>query len=250
MSLVTIQQQQQQAQAQVPAGTGREINHLLDALPYVDQEYNDPEMQKRVEKMIQKEMSTFKPKDYLKDFPDATINIADDSFLKVDMLRVEEGLPMDSIDKTRYGLQPPAENKQKDPIAWRHALNNAQSQFEGHGLRLLNLELMSRYGVNQWRTYIQGLDATKNALQLVLENYKEQCEDVNRKRKADQTKVAQKLQNLEQKFWETAWQNTQLSQATDALDREVKKLRTEAVSKGLVKEEACNNGGPTPMETD
>ena len=44
---------------------------LIDALPYIDQEYNDPEMKKQVDALIAAELKTFKPqRDYLEKFPE------------------------------------------------------------------------------------------------------------------------------------------------------------------------------------
>ena len=46
--------------------------YLPDALPYIDQELDSiPGIRRDVEKLVREEMKTFKPKDYLADFPTA-----------------------------------------------------------------------------------------------------------------------------------------------------------------------------------
>ena len=41
----------------------------IDALPYVDSQYNDPKMKKQVDQLVQAEMKTFAPGDYLAHLP-------------------------------------------------------------------------------------------------------------------------------------------------------------------------------------
>lgn len=41
----------------------------IDALPYIDTQYNDPAVQKQVDELVQSEMRSFKPKDYLSRWP-------------------------------------------------------------------------------------------------------------------------------------------------------------------------------------
>ena len=44
---------------------------LIDALPYIDQEYNDPKVKAQVDALIAAELKTFKPpRDYLEKFPE------------------------------------------------------------------------------------------------------------------------------------------------------------------------------------
>ena len=38
---------------------------VVDALPYVDMQYNDPAMKRQVDAMVEAEMQTFTPGDYL-----------------------------------------------------------------------------------------------------------------------------------------------------------------------------------------
>ena len=46
-----------------------------------------------------------------------------------------------------------------DPEAWEAAVNNAKAQLEHQTLRIQNLELMLKYGPNQWRAHNASLEA-------------------------------------------------------------------------------------------
>lgn len=47
---------------------------LLDALPYVDQHYNDPRVMDEVDRLVEAEMRTFQPPNYLEAYPDYEIS--------------------------------------------------------------------------------------------------------------------------------------------------------------------------------
>lgn len=53
---------------------------------------------------------------------------------------------MKPLDTSRYRLDPPPQNKQNDPNAWRGALDNAHAQLEHQYLRIMNLEMLLKYG--------------------------------------------------------------------------------------------------------
>lgn len=53
---------------------------------------------------------------------------------------------MKPLDTSRYRLDTPAANKQNDHGAWRSCLDNAHAQLEHQYLRILNLELLLKYG--------------------------------------------------------------------------------------------------------
>lgn len=76
---------------------------------------------------------------------------------------------MPPVDASRYRLDPPSAAHKADPAAWKSAVDNAHSQLEHQGLRILNLELLLKYGPNSWRAQNQGLDALGKRLEQQLE---------------------------------------------------------------------------------
>ena len=60
--------------------------------------------------------------------------------------RVKAKLPMPPLDNTRFRLEPPSLLKRNDYGEWKKAVDNAHSQLEHQYTRILNLELMLKYG--------------------------------------------------------------------------------------------------------
>lgn len=138
---------------------------VVDALPYVDMQYNDPAMKRQVDAMVEAEMQTFTPGDYLGHLPppyepnfevrarapSAAARLAagdpivprglrhprpqDHPLLQAEWMRVCDNQPMPSIDTSRYALNGPSQAKQADPTAWRRAVENAEAQLEHQATR-------------------------------------------------------------------------------------------------------------------
>jgi len=53
---------------------------------------------------------------------------------------------MPALDTSRYRLEPPPASKKHDLGAWKACVDNAHSQLEHQYLRIVNLELMLKYG--------------------------------------------------------------------------------------------------------
>ena len=126
---------------------------LIDALPYVDSQYNDPKMKQRVDQLVQAEMETFAPRDYVAHLPQYEPNFEvrargarplaghdahrlplllcqDHPLLQAEWMRICDQQPMSRIDTSRYALDAPPAAKQADPQAWRRAVENAEAQHE------------------------------------------------------------------------------------------------------------------------
>ena len=53
---------------------------------------------------------------------------------------------MPPLDATRYCLDAPPASRRHDLAAWKTSVDNAHSQLEHQYLRIINLELMLKYG--------------------------------------------------------------------------------------------------------
>lgn len=100
-----------------------------DALSYIDKDYDDPRMKQVVHSLIEEEMAAFEPPDYLEDKP-APKTRFQSPLLKAEWARVRAGKAMDTMDTSRYELQPPQGAAAEDETAWKRALNNARAQTE------------------------------------------------------------------------------------------------------------------------
>lgn len=113
---------------------------------------------------------------------------------------MEQRQPMEMLSMKRYELLPPAPGKQSDVMAWIESVENSQAQLEHQISRIVNLELLSEYGTNSWKTYNQTLKSMINQAEKQMEELKKNIQNVNLSRKHEQISAGSKLDNLEKKL--------------------------------------------------
>jgi len=196
---------------------------FLDALPYVDQEYSSiPGIRAEVEKLVRDEMQSFKPKDYLAAFPAVPDLKFKDSLLAEDFERMAKKQKMATMDTKRYALEKPKDDEPS--AAWVAAISNAQSQVQHQSVRIENLDLMSEHGPMAWRMHNTYLETVHAGLKQKLEATKTKIEEVNKKRKLDQTKGGRKVRELEMTWDDLAKKNLNIDAAVQSLDRDIERL--------------------------
>jgi len=196
---------------------------LLDSLPYIDEPYEDQE--EKINQLIEEEMQTFDPPNYLEKFPDIPLHFSNSVFLETEYQRVRRGEKMMDLDTTRYQLDPPLTNKINDIQAWKQALQNAESQLEHQYLRLINLELLQTYGANAWKQYNDYLDRVHQRLQNLLEKEKQEIEKLNSQRKSEQNACGQTLRTLEAKWKHLIQKNLEIELACLELEKEIQQMK-------------------------
>lgn len=208
-----------------PAGQAagwRKGENLIDALPYVD--VLTPEEKVNVDRLIQEEMknSSQRPAAYLKDLPPPyQLNFADHPLLGAEMERVKAGIPLNALDDIRYQLNPPPKAQSNSFAAWKEALDNAHSQIGHQHNRVVNLELMLKFGPKAWRVHNARLASSNTRLEAEVAQLKNEVEAVNRERKLQQTTAGSKLVDLEAQWQALVTKNTQIERACRALETEI-----------------------------
>lgn len=198
----------------------------IDALPYIDMQYNDPAVRKQVDSLIQEEKKSFKPRDdYLARWPLQEPEFEAHPLLLGEWMRVCDNQPMPRLDTTRYQLEPPPSNMQKDITAWQHSVDNAHSQLEHQANRLCNLELLQRHGANAWRAHLNALEVASKSVYNAKDSILTEIETINRKRKLDQIQTGPALLQLEGEWVSAVRKNIEIESQCLRLERECVLLR-------------------------
>ncbi|KAF9090238.1 hypothetical protein BGX29_011580 [Mortierella sp. GBA35] len=221
----------------------------LDALPYVDKQIDEPGVRSMVDKLIASEMKRMpKPKDPATLFPDIDL-FSSNTLIQQELDRVRRGKPMDpTLDLSRYQLDPPTSNSTTTssnnsttgtetitPSAseelpegreqWIKALDNANAQLEHQNQRVLNLELVQKFGGNAWNIHNYQLEYDLSLLRKAVDDKKADIMELNKLRKRDQMDVAESLQRLEAKWAEMISSTLQVEVASASLQAELAQLK-------------------------
>ena len=234
----------------------RDTQVLVDALPYLDKEYDQPAMRDLVDgcglvrarararagvlvridttsdalppdmwqhcRMIDEEMEQFEPEDYISSLPPLPApSFAEGSILAQELARVEADptAGLSAVDTSRYQPQAPSGKQAGKTEAWEEAVARAQTMQEHQGLRLVNDELMQQYGVNAWRAFNSGLEDRNELLKKELELEKLRVLDMNRKRMAAQVTIEGKIRKLEDRYQQAVAKNMRIEAECIALEK-------------------------------
>ncbi|KAK2076455.1 hypothetical protein QBZ16_000980 [Prototheca wickerhamii] len=180
---------------------------IIDALPYIDE--LTPEYRAALS------TSSKKPSDYLAELP------PEGSFVADLLERVQRGGKSEALDVQRYDLPAPEDESVE---AWQGALNNAHSQLEHQYTRLLNLELLVKFGPDSWRARNDALATLVEGLKAELKVVEERTEQVNRRRKLMQLSAGEHLAQLQEQYRLLAAKNREIRAACDSLEASAAEL--------------------------
>ncbi|KAG0092600.1 hypothetical protein BGZ92_009282 [Podila epicladia] len=216
----------------------------LDALPYVDKQIDEPGARYIVDKMIAAEMKKMpKPRDPASLFPDIDL-FKDNELMQQELDRVRRGKPMEQLDLARYQLHAPTSTDSTSTSApsidangsplsaqpsaseelpegraqWTQALENANAQLEHQNQRILNLELVQKFGNNQ-------LEYDLSRLRKQVDDKRTEVMELNKLRKRDQLDVAESLHRLETKWGELISSTIQVEMASATMEQELEQLK-------------------------
>jgi len=227
----------------------REHGTVLDALPYIDVQYSDENMRDEVDRLISAEMarSTKSPEEYLNELGLHRPELKVTGLAQAEFARIESGKPQVAVNTHRYKVEPPPEEDKNNLQAWKIAVDNAFSQVQATKVRVTNLELSNKFGPNAWKLHAEQLQTLNTGLESNIQEVKQEIENINRKRKSEQTKAGGKLELLSDKWATTIQKTNELEGVCYMLETEVKKLRKRAAKKGV---EPPRNDDSVPIEED
>ncbi|OQV25372.1 putative Pre-mRNA-splicing factor SPF27 [Hypsibius exemplaris] len=187
---------------------------LVDALPYVDAGYDSPGVREAVLALVEEEMKVYRPnKDYLSHLPQMNLDAFQTDLMKVEMKRLDDGLPMEKLDFKKYSQSKPAVNRRRDPSAWEESFNRVAVLHNHMTNRLANLQLQLEYGPEVWRRYIPTVERQVKLAERELKDVRNRIQEVNWERKNSQTRAGQKLHELESRWVELIDKNFQIERS-------------------------------------
>ncbi|GFR19981.1 pre-mRNA-splicing factor SPF27 [Trichonephila clavata] len=195
---------------------------IVDALPYIDQGYDDPGVRDAVFSMVEEETRRYRPtKNYLEHLPPVNLHAFETEVIKTEFERLQARLPMDVLSMKRYELPQPPAGKMSDLAAWTESVENSMAQLEHQATRICNLELMGIYGCETWKACNSVLVQMTNQAQKQLQDLKKKILEVNWQRKSSQNTAGEKLKDLESSWVVLVSKNYEIERACAELEKEI-----------------------------
>ncbi|XP_037823395.1 pre-mRNA-splicing factor SPF27-like [Lucilia sericata] len=197
----------------------------VDALPYIDQGYDDPGVRESALAMVE-ECRRYRPtKNYLEHLPPLSSAAFETKLMAQEFERIQNRIPMETLSMKRYELPPPAAGRLSEVSAWEESIDNSKAQLEHQWVRTMNLELMLDYGIEAWKAYLEVFVALQAKAQNQLQALKKEIQDVNWQRKQAQTQAGEKLRTLEANWVLLVSKNYEIEQQCVELEKQIYTLR-------------------------
>ncbi|XP_043480979.1 pre-mRNA-splicing factor SPF27 [Leptopilina heterotoma] len=197
---------------------------IEDALPYIDQGYDEPGVREAALAMVEEETRRYRPtKNYLEHLPALNMNAFETEVMKHEFERLQNCLTMEVLTMKRYELPPPAPGKMNDLSAWTESVENSYAQLQHQATRICNLEQMMDYGCEAWKSYLEVLVQLLNDSQKQVQGLKKEIQEINWQRKSMQTQGGEKLRALEAQWVGLVSRNYEIEQACVHLKEEIMK---------------------------
>jgi len=179
-----------------------------------------------VNALIEEETRRYRPtKNYLEYLPEPKFSAFETPVMKKEFERIANKQPFEHLSMKRYELPQPSANQKTDISAWNECIRNAMAQLEHQATRIVNLELLSKFGPDAWRSYNEVLQQMLDDQQRQLNVLRKNIQDINWERKSAQMKAGEELQLLESSWIGLVSKNYEIERACATLEAEVEALK-------------------------
>jgi len=205
---------------------------MIDSLPYVDIQYNNPKTKAKVNAMIEAELTRGdkRPSDYLAEidakYPTPTFDQCVHLLHTLDSL--ERGEKPEQIDfSARYHVNFPREDatSPEDIMRWKEILNTLRASAEIESSHVMELELLKQKGSAAWLKTLERVEMQKAYLENELKEVQESINSISRRRKQEQLGLVADMSGLEAAYTELVQQNHALAYERLRLMRQIKRIK-------------------------
>lgn len=193
--------------------------------------------------MVDEECRRYKPtKNYLEHLtPANTINF-ETELMRNEFQRIESGMRMETMNTKRYELPAPPAGKLSEIQAWQESVDNSFAQLEHQSIRLLNLELLQKYGCEAWKAGLEVLVGLNAKAQKDLTELKKEIQDVNWNRKNKQMQTGEQLNRLNNQWVTLVSRNFEIESAIKQLEQQIYSIKAMQKKEDEIKVEELKNG--------
>jgi pre-mRNA-splicing factor SPF27 len=146
-------------------------------------------------------------------------------FLGKEFERIRAGKP--SIKFSTRRAKVPIPEKADDVEGWQAAVNAAKVEVGYLNGRLLDLQLLKKYGKDAWTTHNELLSFTKDFLDRHVEEVRIETNEINLARKREHTLAGNQLSRLEARYWTLEKQSDAVENAINELKKKKRKAENE-----------------------
>jgi pre-mRNA-splicing factor SPF27 len=205
----------------------------VDALPYIDQGYDEAGVREAALAMVEEETRRYRPtKNYLDYLPVLNLSSFETPVMRNEFERLQARLPLEMLSMKRYELPQPPAGKAMDIASWTECVDNSLAQLEHQATRITNLELMTKYGCEAWRSYNTVLVHMLSEAQKQLQELRKEIQEVNWHRKQVQTGAGEKLKHLEASWVGLVSKNYEIERACAEIENKIMIFEEQLAVKG------------------
>lgn len=214
----------------------------IDSLPAIDGQLDEAGMRERVDELIIEEMKRMAGEERItaQSYLSGTrlhhfIDLATDSasaLVRAELQRMVRGEPAESrVSPAAYSiLTPPGDSA--GPGEWESAVRRAEIALEAQTLRTINTELAAKYGVDTWRVGAANVEQALVSARTRAAALAQDAARLDAARSSAQAPHAARLTNLAKRYAEAVESNFATELACADAEREVKRLRSMATTRG------------------